>query len=249
MPHLLHAIYRPPTAVAYAANGHTFWMIPIPKGGFGMGEEKDHQIALAQDYELGQFPVTQALWRAVMKKKKNPSHFKGDDRPVERVGWNDAQAFLDRLNALPEIAARNAADGRRFRLPTEAQWAYAARGGRYEAAFAYRYAGSAHLAEVGWYDKNSQRATQSVGRKRPNALGLYDLSGNVWEWCADGWEDDYHTIPKDISASQGEDEYTRRVVRGGSWDDYNVSCWLSGRGRGKSAVSRDYDFGFRPARY
>lgn len=242
MPHLLHAIYRPPTAVAYTANGHTFWMIPIPKGGFGMGDGKNkHRIALARDYELGQFPVTQALWRAVME--GDPSHFKGDDRPVEQVSWNDAQAFLDRLNALPEIAARNAADGRRFRLPSEAQWDYAARGGRYGAAFTYGYAGSAHLPEVGWYDKNSQRATRPVGRKRPNALGLYDLSGNVWEWCEDGWTNDVRRLRLDGSAWQGN--YRNRAIRGGSWYSSNGSCRLSSRFWGYLASY----ISFRPARY
>ena len=165
---------------------------------------------------------------------------------MESVNWDDAQIFLDRLNDLPDIAALNAADGRRFQLPTEAQWEYAARGGRYAVVFAYDYAGSAHLPEVGWYKGNSQAETQPVDRKRPNALGLYDLSGNVWERCADAWQREYQAIRQDGSDQQGEGEL---AVRGGSWYFYEDLCRLSFRGKNGYAVDR-YDYiGFRLARY
>lgn len=245
MPHLLHAIYRPPHAVAYAANGYTFWMVPIRKGRLGMGEERKYQIELAHDYELGQFPVTQALWRAVME--ENPAHFKGQDRPVEQVNIADVELFLDRLNTLPEIAAHNAADGRRFRLPSEAQWEYAARGGRYEAAFDYPYAGSAHLPEVGWYDENSHNETQTVGRKRPNALGLYEMSGNVDEWCESIYHIDDTLKSKDGDAVQGENIARRRSL-GGFWDSISNDCQLFSR-YGYVANARGIDSGFRLARY
>ena len=242
----------------YTANGYSFQMVQVEKGSFLM--QGDHEITFPADFELGQYPVTQALWEAVMG--ENPSHFKGAERPVERVSWDDIMGtergkkqnkaklgFLERLNALPEIAALNAAAGCRFGLPSEAQWEYAARsGGHYKRALGYEYVGSNYLPEVGWYYANSQQQTHPVGRKRPNALGLYDMSGNVWEWCEDVWDNSYQDAPEDGSARVKDGKENSRVVRGGSWGDYNYD----GRAAFRfwfSALSRLNLIGFRLSRY
>lgn len=124
-----------------------------------------HQVKLSA-YYIGKYPVTQGLWKSVMGEDHNPAYYRGDKRPVESVSWHDAQAFIQKLNAL---------SGKTYDLPTEAQWEYAARGGRRSRG--YRYAGSNKLKEVGWYYNNSHRETKDVGLKYPNELGLYDMSG------------------------------------------------------------------------
>ncbi len=252
--HTLHpAIQR--SLTSYTANGHTFHLVKVQKGGFMMGDDQSeysyekpaHRVDIIADFELGQYPVTQALWEAVMG--ANPSRFKGADRPVEQVSWDDIRGedgFLARLNALPEIAARNAADGRQFRLPSEAEWEYAARGGRYARTFPWEYAGSNHLAEVGWYGDNSQQQTQPVGRKQPNALGLYDMSGNVWEWCEDVWQDNYHNTPRDGSANV-DGKSGVRVLRGGSWNYFIRYSRVADRFWFNS-FDRGINFGLRLAR-
>ena len=189
-------------------------------------EKPAHQVTLS-DYYIGKYEVTQGLWKKVMG--NNPSNFKycGDDCPVENVSWNDCQEFINKLNQLT---------GKRFRLPTEAEWEYAARGGN-KASYQTKYAGSNALGEVAWNDENSdvnysggyeykgrKLGTHTVGTKKPNALGIYDMSGNVWEWCND-WFGDYSSggVMNPKGASTGSD----RVIRGGSWDyggnDYRVS--------------------------
>jgi formylglycine-generating enzyme len=241
----------------YTANGCTFQMVQVQKGRFWMGDDNSgytdekpaHWVDIAQDFELGQYPVTQALWAAVMG--KNPSDFKGAKSPVENVTWNDIReegGFLDRLNALPEVAALNAKDGCRFALPSEAQWEYAARGGRYGAAFPYEFTGSNYLPEVGWYIANSQQQPQPVGRKLPNALGLYDMSGNVWEWCEDVWNDDYNGIPDYGSAQITGQNKGIRADRGGAYKNHDYSCRVSTRNMFIASYRPNY-VGFRLSRY
>ncbi|MEN0005609.1 MAG: formylglycine-generating enzyme family protein [Bacteroidota bacterium] len=253
---------------SYTANGYSFQMLLIPKGSFYF--QGDHKITFSKDFELGQYLVTQGLWEAVMG--NNPSRFKGTERPVEQVSWDDImgtkdgktqdqtkKGFLDRLNALPEIAAKNAADGCRFCLPSEAQWEYAARGGEqirmdaarggnYKPALSYEYAGSNYLPEVGWYDANSQSQTHAAGHKLPNTLGLYDMSGNVWEWCEDVWRDSYKDAPQDGSPQTKGERVRLRVVRGGSWvgnDDDSRAAIRDG----DNANFRLISVGFRLSRY
>jgi formylglycine-generating enzyme required for sulfatase activity len=208
-----------------------------------------HPVNIPAFY-LAAYPVTQALWKAVIGADNNPSHFKGENRPVENVSWQDAQAFLKELNALPNIAKCNQQEGKQYRLPTEAQWEYAARGGAAGAKQGYRYAGSNQLKEVAWFDANSHNETKPVGLKFPNQLGCYDMSGNVWEWCEDHWHKDYDGAPKDGSAWLDADakKNDRRVVRGGSWDNYDGSCRVAFRIR-DVATNRYLGTGFRLSRY
>ena len=189
-------------------------MVYVSGGTFTMGgtseqgsdawddEKPTHSVTLSS-YYICKYEVTQALWRAVMG--SNPSNFKGDNLPVENVSWNDCQTFINRLNSYT---------GRNFRLPTEAEWEFAARGGNYSRH--YKYSGSNYIGDVAWYDNNSGNRTHPVGTKQANELGLYDMSGNVREWCSDryGSYSSYtQTNPK------GPNNVYNRVLRGGSWLD------------------------------
>ena len=172
--------------------------------GDGLQDERPVHEVCVDDFYLGKYEVTQRQWEIVMG--NNPSRFKGRDHPVEQVSWNDVQQFISRLNEQ---------SGQKFRLPTEAEWEYAARsGGRRE-----KYAGTSQEGELGqyaWYFVNSGSQTHPVGEKRPNGLGLYDMSGNVWEWCADWYgENSYQGSP--INNPEGPFNGSYRVLRGGSW--------------------------------
>jgi len=184
----------------------------------------DNYRVRLSDFWIGEYLVTQALWAYVMKDtpKTEPSHFKGANKPVEKVSWQDIVAeFLPRLNALTN-ASRPA--NTTYRLPTEAEWQYAARGGVYGWQYPFEYAGSNKLEEVGWYDENSYQETKDVGLKTPNLLGLYDMSGNVWEWCSD-WYGSYPDPNKSIAVNPtGTAMGMSHVVRGGGWHGYAQYC-------------------------
>jgi len=182
-------------------NGVQFKMIYVEGGAFQMGERSEkHEVTLS-GFHIGETEVTQALWQAVMG--NNPSYFKGADRPVESISWNDAQVFLEKLSGLT---------GKEYALPTEAQWEYAARGGNRSRG--YEYAGSNRSGAVAWNESNSGMETHPVGRKQANELGIYDMSGNVWEWCSD-WYGDYPTGRQ--TDPVGPATGSLRVLRGGSW--------------------------------
>ncbi len=207
-------------------------MVFVAGGAFLMGgqdeeaqddEKPVHQVTLG-DFSIGKYPVTQALWKAVMGQDNNPSFFSGDRRPVETVSWDDAKIFIDKLN---EKTGR-AAPGLVYRLPTEAEWEYAARGG--QASHVYLYAGSDDLKEVGWYYENSHRETKPVGLKDANELDMYDMSGNVWEWVEDHWHGNYEGAPANGSAWTDREEGSDRVLRGGGWSDDPRSCRVAYRG-------------------
>lgn len=193
-------------------------MVYVSGGTFIMGGDESsdqtptHSVTLSS-YYICKYEVTQALWRAVMG--SNPSKFKGDNLPVEQVSWNDCQTFINRLNNYT---------GRNFRLPTEAEWEFAARGGNY--SHHYKYSGSNYIGDVAWYANNSGNRTHPVGTKQPNELGLYDMSGNVYEWCSD-WYGSYSSYSQ--SNPTGPNRGSNRVDRGGSWRDYARICRSSCR--------------------
>ena len=206
-------------------NGITIDIVKVEAGTFMMGatsemqnpwddEKTVHQVTLTNDYYMGKYEVTQALWKTVMG--SNPSYSKGDNLPVEEVSWNDCQEFISKLNSLT---------GKKFRLPTEAEWEYAARGGKKSRG--YQYSGSSNISDVAWYSDNSDRNTHPVGTKQSNELGLYDMTGNVWELCQD-WYGSY------VSSSQtnptGAVSGSRRVGRGGGYSGDARYCRSSYRG-------------------
>ena len=253
-----------------------FELILVEAGSFLMGSEASerekpiHEVALSSFY-LGKYPVNQALWKAVMGMEILPFAFPGDRRPAERISWFDAIVFCNRLNEqqnltpsyyadpgfrqvygkagdgweLPnkgEVFFNRAANG--FRLPTEAEWEFAARGGIKSER--YEYAGSNRLKEVGWYADNSYGETKPVGMKAPNELGLYDMSGNVYELVEDQWHDNYDGAPSSGAAWKGKGEYPVRVVRGGSWGYGLRFCRCANRFNNGSEYRSD-DVGFRLA--
>ena len=224
-----------------AVEGGTFWMGLPDDDPHAQDEEKPrHQVTLSS-FSIGQTEVTQALWEAVMG--SNPSKFKGMNRPVEEVSWDDCQEFITKLNQLT---------GRKFRLPTEAEWEYAARGGNY--SHGYIYAGSDDIDAVAWYGGNipSQYSggagygTQTVATKQPNELGLYDMSGNVYEWCLDWYSDNYYANSPSVNPCNTTSSY-KRVDRGGSWmSSRDRNCGVAYRHIGWWG-NYDYSIGLRLA--
>ncbi|MCL2207353.1 MAG: formylglycine-generating enzyme family protein [Fibromonadales bacterium] len=193
-------------------------------------ERPAHNVTL-RDFYASKYPVTQRLWEKVMG--SNPSRFQGENLPVESVSWNDVQEFIKKLNA---------ATGKKYRLLTEAEWEYAARGGG--SSKGQRYAGSNNLGAVAWYGGNSGQTTRPVGEKQPNELGLYDMSGNVWEWVQN-WKDSYYSSGLQNNPV-GPGSGTNRVYRGGSWQDNDIYCRVSRR-HGAVPDTRSSAVGFRLA--
>ncbi len=208
-------------------------MVLVEGGTFTMGaaenqmkdaesdEKRTHEVTLS-DFYICKYEVTQELWMLVME--TNPSNFKGGHKPVENCSWDDCQLFIQRLNEFT---------GKTFRMPTEAEWEYAARGGKMSKG--YKYAGSNNVNDVAWYTGNSGGNPHDVGEKAPNELGLYDMSGNVYEWCQD-WKGPYTNEPQ--TNPTGPEEGTNRVNRGGRWCGSARACRTSDR----SMSSPDYHF-------
>jgi formylglycine-generating enzyme required for sulfatase activity len=206
-------------------------MVDVDGGSFQMGaddsdafdDEKPVHREYVSTFRIGKTEVTQALWKAVMG--SNPSRFEGDNLPVERVSWNDCKTFISKLNSIT---------GENFRLPTEAEWEYAARGGN--KSHGYKYSGSNSIGQVAWYTDNSGSTTHPVATKSPNELGIYDMTGNVWEWTSDLWCSNYN------SSRTG----SNRVYRGGSWRSNAGNCRVSCRDNYGPSGAGSY-LGFRLA--
>ncbi|MCU0444738.1 MAG: formylglycine-generating enzyme family protein [Microscillaceae bacterium] len=227
-------------------------MILVEGGTFEMGgkswlndAEPIHSVKL-DDFYIGQYLVTQDLWQAVMG--ENPSNYQSKTRPVEQVSWEDCQVFIQKLNQLSisNLGGQPIKYGA-FRLPTEAEWEYAARGGKHWQD-QKEYAGSDDLASVAWYYENSFGQTMPVGLKMPNQLGIYDLSGNAWEWCADHYDKNFYQQ----CAEQGvvhnplcrAETTSNRVNRGGGYFHFVEDCRVAYR-RTYHAEARYYNLGFR----
>ncbi len=203
-------------------------MIDIQGGNFLMGsDEMDeeerpiHRVSISS-FKMGKFPVTQSGWEAIMG--HNPSEFRDPNSPVENVSWEDCQRFIEALNTKTQKS---------YRLPTEAEWEFAARGGIRSKA--YPYAGSKDLDQVAWYKKNAGNGTRTVGLKEGNELGLLDMSGNVWEWCQDFYGKDYYHTCKNLAEEgevkdpKGPVEGREKVIRGGSWKSGPSGCHVAYR--------------------
>jgi formylglycine-generating enzyme required for sulfatase activity len=215
-------------------------MVYVPGGSFLMGspeseanrrsaEGPQRQVTVPSFY-IGKYEVTQAQWGAVMG--GNPSKSKSDDLPVETVSWEDAKEFCRKLSQMA---------GEEYRLPTEAEWEYACRA-RTTGAFA------GDLEGMAWYVKNSGARTHPVGQKQPNAFGLYDMHGNVWEWCEDNWHNSYNSAPTDGSAWVDISAISSaRVFRGGGWYFHDVLCRSADRSYGVPDFRNGY-IGFRIVR-
>ena len=233
----------------FTVNGVSFTMIKVEGGTFQMGaqsidpsgtnydsdalsgEEPVHSVTLS-DYYIGETEVTQELWEAVMG--SNPSYFKGSQKPVENVSWNDCKEFIAKLNRIT---------GKNFRLPTEAEWEYAARGGNESQG--YKYSGSNTIGNVAWYTDNSSYKTHDVKTKTPNELGIYDMSGNVYEWCEDWYNSNYYSNSPQTNPT-GPSSGSSRVLRGGRWGGDAEYCRVSFRSYNNPG-RRYNDSGFRLA--
>ena len=242
-----------------------FRMIEVKSGEFMMGatseqagarddEKPAHKVKLTKDFFIGETEVTQALWEAVMGSK--PSNFGTDDPdrgslPVESVSWNHICGKGGLLEKLNDVLQGQLPEGRRFRLPTEAEWEYAARGGHKSPKVQTMYSGSGNIDEVAWYYNNSEGKTHPVKSLKANSLGLYDMSGNVLEWCSDRYGETYYKDcsnngAETVTDPQGPETGSDRVMRSGCWNVDPGYCRVSDRS-GNGPDRSNYYLGLRLA--
>jgi len=237
--------------------GSTDGMVFVQGGTFQMGsndgdsDEKPVHSVTVDDFYIGKYEVTQKEWKEVMG--NNTSKWKGDDLPVEKVSWYDAVEFCNKKSDMEGLTRCYTGSGKNtkcnfsangYRLPTEAEWEYAGRGGSRTAH--YKYSGSNNVGDVAWYYSNSSSKTHKVGTKQANELGIYDMSGNVWEWCNDWYDADYYkNSPK--NNPQGDSLGKYRVLRGGSWSNFDYNCRVAYRFWNNPDDS-DCNYGFRLSR-
>lgn len=248
---LITAFQRPVRSSQVMVGRIPIEMAPIPAGSFLMGSPVDEEgrdsdegpqrLVTVQRFAMSKYEVTQKLWIEIMGNNNNPSRFKGDNLPVENVSWNEVQEFCQLLNQRLKLTGSS-----RFRLPTEAEWEYAAR-----ARTTSRYSfgdDEESIKDFAWYIENSSHKTHPVGEKRPNKFDLYDMHGNVWEWCQDISTDSCERASRDTSSGMiGRSQAADRVVRGGSWRRDAVACRTAARD-GYAPGYRNSSLGFRLAR-
>lgn len=212
--------------------------VRIQPGTFMMGEEEEtHKVVISNAFDMGRYPVTQAQWEAVMG--ENPSHFNGNpNHPVERVSWNDCQKFIQKLNETKQDS------GKAFRLPTEAEWEYACRAGTAARFYWGDDPDEKDIWNYAWFSDNSFGRTHDVGKRLPNLWGLYDMNGNIWEWCEDDWHENYDGTPSGGSTWVDSPRGPHRVLRGGSLS-YDAGDCRSATRAGSGPGGRDYGLGFR----
>lgn len=232
----------------FTVGGVTFNMIPVEHGTFQMGQSADgnnvtpvHSVTISQDYYIGETEVRQALWKAVTGYSPtsdgsswSSTYGVGDNYPAYYISWNDVQTFITKLNQLT---------GQTFRMPTEAEWEYAAKGGNKSQG--YTYSGSNTLDDVAWYYDNSGSKTHPVATKAPNELGIYDMSCNVYEWCSDWYSSSYYTSSA-VTDPTGPTSGTHRVSRGGCWDNSGTYSRMAAREYNSPSYRYSY-VGFRLA--
>ncbi len=222
-------------------------MVEIAPGTFTMGDNKVGQVevTIRRPFFMDIYPVTQALYQEIMN--KNPSQFRGEDLPVEKVSWFDAIDFCNELSIQSGLDQVYEVNGKKvkihyekngYRLPTEAEWEYACRGKTLDERYG-------KLDDIAWYIKNSGHQTRGVGQKSPNKYGLFDMLGNVWEWCNDYWYSEYPESPQEDPI--GPDDGSNRILRGGSWADFDNIIQSAHRNR-KDHYTKDNNKGFRLVR-
>ena len=228
--------------VEISANGVNFTMILVEHGSFVKGEMTQYlyhtPVILTKDYYIGEYEVTQELWEAVMGAESNPSVFKGGNLPVNNISWNDCNAFINKLNEIT---------GKSFRLPTECEWEFAARGGNNLEP--YTFSGSNDVDEVAWYKDNSDNQVHAVGGKKANALKLYDMTGNAIEWVQDPFIEGYFKTDTLVDPIPTADNPQFRVLKGGcyylehgKYEYLSVSAHFA-----EVPTTRDEPLGFRLA--